>query len=108
MPGGTPESLWADDLVYGAIVRSETLWDMLAAPIHMAPGPFVIWRGLHALLPDPEWSLQLLPFACGIAAIPVMALVVWRLTADESLAATAAALTALNPLLAHYTVFVHQ
>lgn len=108
LAGWNPESLWADDLVYGAIVRSEAVWDMLAAPIHMAPGPFVIWRALHALLPDPEWSLQLLPFACGIAAIPVMALVVWRLTADESLAAMAAALTALNPLLAHYTVFVHQ
>lgn len=108
LAGWNPESLWADDLVYGAIVRSETVRDMLAAPIHMAPGPFVIWRGLYALLPDPEWSLQLLPFACGIAAIPVMALAVWRLTADESLAATAAALTALNPLLAHYSVFVHQ
>ena len=108
LPGWNPESLWADDLVYGAIVRSEALRDMLAAPIHMAPGPLVIWRGLYALLPDPEWSLQLLPFACGIAAIPVMALVVWRLTADESLAAAAAALTALNPLVAHYTVFVHQ
>jgi len=108
LAGWNPESLWADDLVYGAIVRSEALGDMLAAPIHMAPGPFVIWRGLHALLPDPEWSLQLLPFSCAIASIPVMALVVWRLTADESLAATAAALTALNPLLAHYSVFVHQ
>ena len=108
LAGWNPESLWADDLVYGAIVRSDSVRDMLAAPIHMAPGPLVIWRGLYALLPDPEWSLQLLPFACGIAAIPLMALVVWRLTADESLAAMAAALTALNPLLAHYTVFVHQ
>lgn len=108
LPGWNPESLWADDLVYAAIVRSQDIWGMVTAPIHMAPGPFVIWRLLYALFPDPEWSLQLLPFACGIAAIPVMALVVRRLTRDDSLAATAAALTALNPLLAHYTVFVHQ
>ena len=108
LPGWNPESLWADDLVYGAIVRSQDLWSMIAAPIHMAPGPFVIWRGLYALFPDPEWSLQLLPFACGIAAIPVMALLVRKLTGDDSLAVVAAALTALNPLVAHYTVFVHQ
>ena len=108
LPGWNPESLWADDLVYAAIVRSEDVWSMLTAPIHVAPGPFLIWRGLHALFPDPEWSLQLLPFACGIVSIPVMALVVHSVTRDYGLAILAAALTALNPLLAHYTVFVHQ
>ena len=108
LPGWNPESLWADDLVYAAIVRSQDLWSMLTVPIHLAPGPFLIWRGLYALFPDPEWSLQLLPFACGIASIPVMALVVHSVTRDYGLAILAAALTALNPLLAHYTVFVHQ
>ena len=108
LPGWNPESLWADDLVYAAIVRSEDVWSMLTAPIHVAPGPFLIWRGLYALFPDPEWSLQLLPFACGIVSIPVMALVVRSVTRDYGLAILAAALTALNPLLAHYTVFVHQ
>ena len=108
LPGWNPESLWADDLVYAAIVRSQDLWSMLTVPIHLAPGPFLIWRGLYTLFPDPEWSLQLLPFACGIASIPVMALVVHSVTRDYGLAILAAALTALNPLLAHYTVFVHQ
>ena len=108
LPGWNPESLWSDDLVYAAIIRSQDLWSMITAPIHVAPGPFLIWRGLYALFPDPEWSLQLLPFACGIASIPVMALVVWSVTHDYGLAILAAALTALNPLLAHYTVFVHQ
>lgn len=37
-----------------------------------------------------------------------MALVVRRLTQDNSLALLAASLTALNPLMAHYTVFVRQ
>ncbi len=108
LPGWNPESLWADDLTYGAVIRSHDLWGMIAAPIHVAPGPLVIWRVLYSLLPDPEWSLQLLPFACGIAAIPIMGLVVRKLTGDDSLAVAASALTALNPLLAHYTVFVHQ
>ena len=81
---------------------------MLTVPIHVAPGLFLLWRGLYALLPDPEWSLQLLPFACGLAAIPVMALVVLNLTRDHGLALLAAAATAMNPLLAYYAVYVHQ
>ena len=108
LPGWNPESLWADDLVYAAIIRSQDVWSMLTVPIHVAPGPFLIWRGLYALFPDPEWSLQLLPFASGIVSIPVMALVVHSVTRDHGLAILAAGLTALNPLLAHYTVFVHQ
>ena len=107
LPGWNPESLWIDDLVYGAIIRAD-LWSMLTAPIHVAPGLFVIWRGFYELFPDPEWSLQVLPFACAIAAIPVMFHVVHRLTGDRSLGFLAAAVTALNPLLAQYTVFVHQ
>lgn len=107
LPGWNPESLWHDDLVYAAIIRAD-LWSMLTVPIHVAPGLFMIWRGFYELFPDPEWSLQILPFACAIAAIPVMFLVVRRLTGDRSMGLLAAALTALNPLLAHYTAYVHQ
>ena len=108
LPGMNPPSLWHDDLVYGAIIRSESFLDMVAAPIHVAPGPLVVWRWMHALLPDPEWSLQLLPFVCGIAVIPLVALVAWRLTGDSVMALLASAVTSLVQLLAHYTVFVHQ
>ena len=107
LPGWNPESLWHDDLVYAAIIRAD-LWSMLTVPIHVAPGLFVVWRGFYELFPDPEWSLQILPFACAIAAIPVMFLVARRLTGDRSMGLLAAAVTALNPLLAHYSVFVHQ
>ena len=107
LPGWNPESLWHDDLVYAAIVRAD-LWSMLTVPIHVAPGLFAIWRGFYELFPDPEWSLQILPFACAIAAIPVMFLVARRLTGDRGMGLLAAAVTALNPLLAHYSVFVHQ
>ena len=108
LPGLNPPSLWRDDLVYGAIIRSESFLDMVTSPIHVAPGPLVVWRLLYALLPDPEWSLQLLPFVCGIATIPLMALVAWRLTGNTAVALLAAAVTSLVQLLAHYTVFVHQ
>ena len=107
LPGWNPESLWYDDLVYAAIIRAD-LWSMLTTPIHVAPGLFVIWRGFYELFPDPEWSLQILPFACAIAAIPVMFNVVHRLTGDRGLGLLAAAVTAFHPLLAQHTVFVHQ
>ena len=108
LPGLNPPSLWHDDLVYGAIIRSESFLDMVTAPIHVAPGPLVLWRGMYTLIPDPEWSLQLLPFVCGIAAIPLMAFVAWRLTGNAAVALLAGAVTSLVQLLAHYTVFVHQ
>ena len=108
LPGWNPESLWYDDLVYAASIRSADIWDLITVPLHVGPGLLLIWRGLYAVFPDPEWSLQLLPFASAVAAVPVMALVVGRLTKDDSLAVLAAAVTALNPLLARYAVFVHQ
>ena len=107
LPDLNPPSLWVDDLIYGALIKSD-LWSMLTVPIHVAPGLFVILRLLYAALPDPEWSLQFFPFACGIAAIPVMAVLVRVVTRDDSLAAVAAAVTALNPLLANYSLFVRQ
>ena len=107
LPGWNPESLWIDDVFYAAIVRAD-LWSMITAPVHVAPGLFIVWRVLYAVFPDPEWSLQLLPLGCGLAAIPVMALAVRKLTRDDGLALLAAAATALNPLLAYYMVFVHQ
>ncbi|MYD70499.1 MAG: hypothetical protein F4W89_07125 [Acidobacteria bacterium] len=107
-PGLNPPSLWYDDLVFGSIIRSERFLDVVTVPVHVAPGLLVVWRWMYALFPDPELSLQLLPFVCGIAAIPLTALVVWRLTGDAAITLLAGAVTSLVQLLAHYTVFVHQ
>ncbi len=104
LPALNPPPLWHDDLVYVAVIRSESFLDMVTAPIHVAPGPLVLWRGMHTLIPDPEWALQLLPFVCGIAAIPLMAFVAWRLTGDDAVALLAGAVTSLVQLLADYTI----
>jgi hypothetical protein len=107
-PGLDPDSLWADDLVWGAIVRAQDLGTMLSVPAHAPPGFFALLWGGYTVFGDPEWSLQLLPFASAILAIPVMAVAVRALTQSDGLGLLAAGLTALNPLLAHYTVFVKQ
>lgn len=106
LPGWDPQSLWYDDLVWAAIARAETIGQVLSVPATAPPGFFVVLRGMRALFGDPEWSLQIVPFAAGIAAIPLMAFLVWRITGSRGIALFAASLTALNPRLAHYTVFV--
>lgn len=105
-PALNPESLWMDDLVWGAIVRAPDIGMMLSVPAHAPPGFFLALRASLALFRDPEWSLQLLPFVSGIVAIPVMAVAAWRLTQSAGLAVLAAALMAMNPLAAHYSVYV--
>jgi hypothetical protein len=52
--------------------------------------------------------VQLPAYLSGLAAIPVMALLVRRLTGSDGLAILGGGLTALNPLLAHYSVYVKQ
>ena len=106
--GLNPRSLWTDDLVYAAIIRNPDLLESLSAPIHVAPGLFLIWRWLYASIRDLELALQSLPFVCALAAIPVMAVVVRKLTNDDALAACAAAVAALNGFLVQYSTFVHQ
>ena len=106
--GLNPRSLWTDDLVYAAIIKNSDLLESLSVPIHVAPGLFLIWRWLYASIPDLELALQALPFVSALAAIPVMVVVVRKLTNDDALAACAAAVTALNGLLVRYSTSVHQ
>ena len=108
LPGLNPESLWSDDLAWAALTRAPDLGTMLRVPTNAPPGFLILLRLSRTLFSDPEWSVQLLPFVCGVAAIPVMALATRQLTRSRGLALLAAALTALNPLLAHFTVYVKQ
>ena len=101
LPGLNPPTLWHDDLVFGSIIRSERFLDMVTVPVHVAPGLLVVWRWMYTLFPDPEWSLQLLPYVCGVVAIPLTALVAWRLTGDAAVTLLAGAVTSLVELLAH-------
>jgi hypothetical protein len=108
LPGLNPESLWYDDLVWAALTRAEDLRSMLEHRTQAPPGFLVLLRVSRTLFRDPEWSVQLPAFVFGVAAIPVMALAVRQLTRSQGLALLAAALTSLNPLLAHYTLYVKQ
>ena len=108
LPGLNPESLWYNDLAWATLTRADSLRAMLRIPSHAPPGFLALLRVSRDLFSDPEWSVQLPPFICGVAAVPVMALVVRRLTRSLGLGILAAGLTALNPLLAHYTLYVKR
>jgi hypothetical protein len=108
LPGWNPESLWNDDLELTAILRADDFRTTMSVPAHSPPGFIAALWSASRLFGDPEWSVQLVPFLSGIAAVPVMGLAVRALTASHGLALLAAALAALNPLLAHYTVFVRS
>jgi hypothetical protein len=105
-PGLNPNSLWYDDLAWAVFARLGNPRSILFGVANAPPGFLAVLWASSAIFHDPEWSMQLFPFFCGLASIPVMAGVAWRLTKSHGLSLLAAALTALNPLLAHYTVFV--
>ncbi|MGE0449437.1 MAG: glycosyltransferase family 39 protein [Vicinamibacterales bacterium] len=106
--GLNPESLWYDDLAWAVFARTHDVRAVLHAPSHAPSGFLALLTASSLLIDDPELSMQLVPFAAGLASIPVIAAVVRRLTKSDGLALLGAAVTALNPLLAHYTLFVKQ
>jgi hypothetical protein len=106
LPGWNPESLWNDDLELTSILHAGDVWTMLSVPAHSPPGfVLALWLSFR-LFGDPEWSTQLIPFLSGVAAVPILGTAVRALTGSRGLGLVAAALAALNPLLAHFTVFV--
>ena len=108
LPGLNPGSLWYDDLVYAAIMRTEDFWSMITAPLHVGPGLLVIWRDCTPCSP-----IRSGPCNCCLSPAASPRSPPWRLPCGPSPAKTAwpcwpRAVTALNQMLAHYTVFVHQ
>jgi hypothetical protein len=102
-PGLNPASLWWDDLWVATLA---SLREALTIPNPNPPGFLLILWILSRAISNPEWSLQLLPFVCGLAVIPLTGAVVSWITESPFLGLAAAATAALNPLLATYSVFV--
>ena len=107
LPGLNPASLRWDDLWVGTLAKA-SLREALTIPNSTPPGFLLILWLFRRLIPDPEWSLQLLPFLCGLAVIPLTGAVVSRITESSLLGLAAAATVAVNPMLATYSVFVKQ
>jgi hypothetical protein len=104
--GLNPATLWYDDVWVAVLTKVSSPTELLDIP---APGPLgflsVLWVA-RRLVEDPEISLQLIPFICGLIVIPLAGIAVRRITGSTAIAATAAAIMALNPLIAHYSIFI--
>ena len=107
LAGLNPASLWWDDLWVAALAKA-SLREALTTPAPAPPGFLATLWLFRRLTQDPEWSLQLFPFLCGLAVIPLTGAVVSRITESSHLGLVAAAIVALNPMLATYSVFVKQ
>jgi len=104
--GLNPATLWYDDVWVAVLTKVSSPVDLLDIP---APGPLGFLSALwvvRRLIEDPEISLQLIPFVCGLISIPLLGMAVRRITGSAVMATFAAAIMALNPFVAHYSIFV--
>lgn len=103
--GLNPESLWYDDLAWAIFAKLREVRTLFHAPVSSTPG----FLGLLALsswvFPDPEWGMQVVPFVAGLAGIPLMMALTWRISKSVGAGLLAGAVTALNPLLAQYSIY---
>ncbi len=102
-----PSALWLDDL-WVALNGKAGLKDIFAitssSPILFS----FITHFNYRIFKDPEWSVQLFPFVCGVIQIPLMAYLVHLLTRRRLLALVAALFAAVSPPMVVYSAHVKQ
>jgi hypothetical protein len=64
----------------------------------------VLWIARRVFV-DPEWSLQIVPFVCGLAGPAAVAIAAARLLGDRLSGFVALCLALTSPVLAQYSVF---
>lgn len=107
MKGLNPPSLFIDDLWQG-LLSGAALADQFRLR-SSAPLGFTSLLGTALrFIPDPEISLQMIPFLAGLAVIPVMALVIFRITKNPPASVLGAALVTCAPPMAELSVRVKQ
>ncbi|HKU44804.1 MAG TPA: hypothetical protein VJR89_41885 [Polyangiales bacterium] len=108
LPGWNPASLWLDDEWVGIVVRRMSLPDFFHLRPPVPIGFVVVERALSSIFLDPEWSLQIFPFVCGVALIPLLSLLALQLGASKSVAIFAAVCAATSPMSSELSVRVKQ
>lgn len=106
--GLNPPTLYFDHVWVATLAKLPSLWAAVSAPAPTPPGFVALEWLCHRVLPDPELSLQMLPFVVGLLTIPAVWWLVWKLTSSRVAALTAAAGLALNPWLGGEAVAVKQ
>ena len=104
--GFDPPTLWADDVWFACIAKLDSFWSALTVPAPVAPGFVALLWTARRTMADPEISLQIVPFACGLLGPVIVGAVVSRLTASYAVGAAGMALAFGAGSLANYSIFV--
>jgi hypothetical protein len=99
-----PVSLWLDDLWVAVLVESASLQELREVRPPVPFGFVALLKVTSWLLGKGAWQLQLLPAIFALALIPLLSHLAYLVTRSRSVAIVAAALVALDPLLATYSL----
>ena len=104
--GLNPGTLWFDDVWVAVLTKSSSIFSLAAIPTSEPLGFVAALWIVRRLISDPEVSLQIMPFLCGLAAIPLVGVATTKVTGSRGMGLLAAALVALNPEMSQFSVFV--
>jgi hypothetical protein len=93
-----------DDQWVAIIVRKMSMQEILQYLPVVPTGFLAILVSFGRWFDDPEWPLQVFPTLCGVAQIPLLGVLVARLTGRGSLGFVAACLSVVSPGLVYHGI----
>ena len=104
--GLNPNSLWLDDQWVATLIKSESLIDILTIQVPVSVGFLIIIKFFYSIINDPELSLQIFPFLCGLIQIPIIAILGKQLTNKYSIGLIMALFLVFSPEISTYSLRV--
>jgi len=104
--GLNPNSLWLDDQWVATLIKNESWIDILSIHAPVPVGFLIIIKFFHSIINDPELSLQIFPFLCGLIQIPIIAILGKQLTKKHSIGLLMAFLLVCSPEISTYSLRV--
>jgi len=104
--GLNPNSLWLDDQWVATLIKSESWIDILTIQAPVSVGFLIIIKFFHLIINDPEFSLQIFPFLCGLIQIPIIAILGKQLTNKYSIGLIMAFFLVFSPEISTYSLRV--
>ena len=104
--GLNPNSLWLDDQWVATLIKTETWIDILTIHAPVPVGFLIIIKFFHSIINDPELSLQIFPFLCGLIQIPIIAILGKQLSKRHSIGLIMAFFLVFSPEISTYSLRV--
>ena len=104
--GLNPNSLWLDDQWVATLIKTQTWLELFTVHVPIPIGFALILKFFHSIISDPEFSLQIFPFFCGLVQIPLIAILGKQLTGRYSIGLIMAFLLVFSPEISTYSLRV--